>query len=90
MLDTLGQVSKCLEPRPLERRRITARRVAQAGRHGIKERTNGAAHGQDAGDDEDGDQCHDQGILDGVGATLVAKKGDGVVLKYRQHAYLPR
>ncbi len=90
MLDILGQVSKWLEPRPLEQRRSTGRRVAQAGRHGIEQRPDGAAHGQDAGDDEDGDERHDQRLFDGVGAALVAKKRHDVVLINRQHAYLLR
>ncbi len=90
MLETPGQVSKCLEPRPLERRRITARRVAQAGRHGGKQRPDGAAHRQHAGDDEDGDEGHDQRVFDGVGAALVAQQGHDVILKILQHHYLPR
>ncbi len=74
---------------PLERRRVTSRGVAQAGRHGIEQRADGAAHRQHAGDDEDGDEGHDQSVLDGVGAALVAKKGDDVVLIYGQHVEPP-
>ena len=75
--------------KPLEQRRTTVRGVAEAGRHGIEKRTDGAAHRQHAGDDEDGDQGHDQRVFDGVGAALVAKKRNDVVLKNPQHAYLP-
>ncbi len=42
-----------------------------------------------ASDDEEGDEADDQGKLDGVGAAPVAQQGDDVILKIRQHAYLP-
>ena len=71
--------------RPLEQPGITVRGVAEAGRHGIEQRSDGAAHRQHAGDDEDGDQGHDQRVFDGVGAALVTKKRNDVILKNPQH-----
>ena len=72
-----SRFSKCLEPRPLERPPVTVHGVVQAGRHGIEQGPDGAPHRQHASDDEDGDQGHDQGVLDGVGAALCREEGSG-------------